>query len=267
MFAEQISVTWARWPFPPLFITSGADDNSGFGDIAFLELRAHLKDMKHIDFESNFLRALGEIKSGRNMCTIMTRIKARSDYVLFSKPILVVENIKAYAHVGTLNDEYLMGEHSNRSLSLYDDLPRIKGVSIGIGVGRSYGEVVNKFIRTHTDLIYSRYGSEDAKGLIRMFLARRVLLALEYPIVMNYFLDRDVGSHAIEEVSIAELPPYTYGRVGCAASGDGAEIIKQIDAVIDNSDVKNKVKAAVIKWSGERRSIYQKLYKEHLDNF
>lgn len=125
--------------------------------------------------------------------------------------------------VNALTLDFLMKDSPNfQAVPLQTTTER----AIAIGGGRSYGEQLDSLLQQPhwQHKFWQRRSVEISAGLIDMLLQDRVDLLIEYPNVMQHYLEHYNNSGGLTSFNIKEAEPYMLGYILCAKTPQGKRL-------------------------------------------
>lgn len=118
-----------------------------------------------------------------------------------------------------LNDK----QQLNSLMNLFKLLPN---KVLGIGQGRSYGDLLDGQInQIDRKIVHVRPG-KDPSVLIKMLSRRRVDFLIEYPIDMNKEMRKTKQPFELSSVEVLGTPSFLVGRIACTKTDDSRRFIK-----------------------------------------
>jgi uncharacterized protein (TIGR02285 family) len=225
------AVTWAVADYDPYIILSGPDKGKGISDEIIRLLIKNIDGYDHrILVTENVLRALNELRSGRNVCTTpFLKTPERDAYLYYSSVPATIS--PAPGIVVKKKTLHKMGKGKKLSL---EKLLENKKLILGITEGRSYTKGIDELLRRFKGQknIESRVGGDVYKGLMLMLKADRVDYIIGTPLE-TYHLAREHGmSKDITFVPVKEGSEYFMGYVACAKTQTGMEVIQNVNSVL-----------------------------------
>lgn len=225
------TITWAVADYAPYIILSGPDKGRGISDEIISLLKGNIIGYDHkILVTENVLRALNELRSGRNVCTTpFLKTPEREAYLYFSAVPSTIS--PAPGIVAKKKNLHKLGKGKKLSL---EKLLKNGKLILGVTEGRSYTRGIDELLRKHRGQknIESRIGGDVYKGLMLMLKADRVDYIIGTPLE-TYYLAREYGmSKDIAFVPVREGSEYFMGYVACAKTPAGMEVIRNVNSVL-----------------------------------
>ena len=258
--AETIAY-WAKPSFAPLFIHEGASRNQGFGDLILAELKSSLPQYQHQDIHANYTRILAELRKGTQTCAILHHSHEREAFIHFSDTLLITPSYQLYSRVQHQGKfQQYIDKHSGL-ISLGQLLSSPQQLTMAHTPGHSYGKVRDAILAQHKDKLRIVKGYAGQTPLIKMLLAQRVDLILEFPWVINHQLKQLHMENALYQYVLADAPAYVTAYIGCPKSLWGKTMISALNNL--TPPMHERVKAYLEKYLAvEERSDYRRAYAD-----
>lgn len=243
-------ILWYRAYFPPVTIPSGADAERGFFDHVMNFIIGNLPEYKHLQRTANFKRIISEMKKGGNSCCpSLYKTNAREEFTSFSIPAVVV--LPNGLIITEKNKDkvrpYLNKEGKVSLTRLLED----QRLTLGISNGRIYSGGIDEVLQEYEGKanIYTRSGADVFKGLLSMLFLGRIDYTIGYPTEAKYFSKEQMEYkkyvfYPIEENRIS----FTLGYFGCPRTDWGDEVIRKVDAILQENRDKEKFLSFYEEW-------------------
>lgn len=227
-------VMWAIDAIPPFFYERSGQ-LAGMGVSAIDWLIARLPE------QNIFIETLPRERAQEFMrATPMDNVKAvcvpdmletpdRAKDFVFSEPLFPVLPVSVIIEANR-EDEFAAFLNDDNEISLTQLLLE-DGFSTTIEIGRSYGAVVDRALRTHKSRshIQATRQTADFTGMLAL---GRIDWFLAYPTEATYMFDRNATGAKIKALPIEGMPDIFYGRFACSPTPTGHALIAKINAEI-----------------------------------
>lgn len=112
---------------------------------------------------------------------------------------------------------------------------RYPKTQIGLSSGRSYGAIVDDVIKDSSiaPYVYWRNGQDKTTGVINMFMKHRFNVIIEYPVVINKYLQDQNITDSVGMLPIANTLPYVTGYIACSKNPLGQMAIVKINQALE----------------------------------
>lgn len=229
---DENTIYWAKPGFEPLYIPSGALRNSGIGDLTISAIGKLLPQYQHKTMRANYIRVISELRRSSKVCAVLHKTPEREEFSHFSNPLVIIPSYQVYIHSSEKEQfENLPGWNEGK-VSLNDLLSSRMGLRMAQTPSHSYGEDRDKIIRKNRKNLDIVYGYAGQKSLIKMLLAKRVDLILEFPWVVNHHLPGlKVKSSQLHKILLADVPSNQLAFIACPKSPWGKRVITALNNI------------------------------------
>jgi uncharacterized protein (TIGR02285 family) len=228
-------IFWAKPELQPLFFPLGkrtADQEPGFGDLILQEIQAQLPNYQHHELRANYARLISEIRSGNPVCSILHRTPRREGFIVFSNILAYPPSYKLYVKASNQEAFKNLAGWDDRTVALADILQSKRGLRMAHTASHSYGKALDETLaRNHTNLDLVR-GYAGQASLVKMLLAGRVDVIIEFPWVVNYHVkELGIASSELIGVTLTEAPAYEPAYIGCPKNDWGLHLIEHLNNI------------------------------------
>ncbi len=192
-----------------------------------------LKDQV-IEFQVAPLARIDRLLKAQGRVCASNRIKtvARAQHNLFSLPLNLFLGQRLYS-LGPANKvpEKLLND-KQQLISLAKLFKLLPDKMLGVGQGRSYGELLDGQIsQIDRNSVLMRPG-KDPSVLIKMLARRRVDFLIEYPIDMNKEMRKTKQPFELSSVEVFGAPGFLAGRIACTKTDSSRRFIKLVNTAL-----------------------------------
>jgi len=223
------NVYWAKPSFAPLFIHDGASRNQGFGDLILFELKSSLPQYQHQDMHANFARIMSELRRGTQTCAILHHTYERETFIHFSDTLLLTPSYQLYSRTQRQGEFQQYVDKHSAHISLEQLLSSPKQLTMAHTPGHSYGKVRDAILARHKDKLRIVNGYAGQAPLIKMLLAQRIDLILEFPWVINHQIKQLNMVNELYQYVLADAPAYVPSYIGCPKTSWGKSMISALN--------------------------------------
>ncbi|WP_339860202.1 transporter substrate-binding domain-containing protein [Thalassospira alkalitolerans] len=231
---EQTTVTWAVPPLVPAFISENGV-LTGYGAATQNWFISQLGDYNHETMEVPLARLLAEMRSGGDdirCCSTLIPTDERREYISFANTVLLHLPISVVIRsADEAKFKPFLDEEGNIHL---DTLMADDALNTAIRIGRSYGKLIDHYIRRFRDAPHITTVADDAK-LLKLLELNRIDWAFYFPSEAEYFRRSLTPDQQIKSIPIAGNPPLLEATIGCARTPAGTQAIEKINQVIANN--------------------------------
>lgn len=229
---EPNVIRWVKPNAAPIFIRSGELKNKGFGDKVFHDFKAGLPQFQHQDIRINHARMQAEMNKGNNICALLHKTPQREAMMYFSDFVMLSPASQVYIRADREQQFQKQAGIYEQGVDLAELLEGERSLTIGILPGRSYG--------LHRDVIINRYQDDFKKinlssGMyapVKMLVAQRLDMIVEYPWLVRYQLSRLNTSIPLQKISLLEAPAYDKTYVTCPKTSWGQTVIHEVNKLM-----------------------------------
>ncbi len=229
---NESMIYWAKPGFAPLYISSGASRNRGFGDLTLAAIGEFLPQYQHVDMRANYVRVMSELRRGSKICAILHKTPEREEFAYYSNPLLVIPSYQIYIH-STEKERFksLSGWETGR-VSFNDLLANHKPLRIAQTPSHSYGKARDSVIRRHQKNLMVVRSYAGQMSVIKMLVAKRVDLILEFPWVVNHHLEElKIKSSQLHKVVLTDVPSSEPAFIACPKTPWGQKLITELNQI------------------------------------
>lgn len=225
-------IYWGKPSFAPMYITSGEDRNLGFGDIIVRELEKLLPQYQHEETRANYIRLMSEINRGNNTCVILHKTPEREQFAYYSNVLLLSPSYQLYSSASAQNKFQHFSGWREGQVSFNDLLANSEQLRMAKTPGHSYGQARDEIIRRHQKNLKIIKGYAGQKSLIKMLLAERVDLILEFPWVVNHHLKKfKIKPSQLKKVTLTDVPAYEPAYIACPKTPWGKKLVTALNSI------------------------------------
>lgn len=225
------TIVWDSVEFPPSLITKGELQDKGYSDKARTLVMKNSTSFEHKIQYVNSARAINNLKTKQNHCFAgLNKNEKREEFVHFSNPFMYSLPNELVILKEKL-DKYKKYIDENGLINL-DELLKNKDFVLAYTKDRSYSKNIDKTInkyQNNENLVY-RPASDLTIGFLKMLEAKRADYIIEYPVMVSFNSNKDFISIPIKGSS-EPFPVY----IGCSKTNVGANIVAEINKVINNN--------------------------------
>lgn len=255
----QEQIIWQLNHAPPSTIVHGEFKNKGFIDLILKEIIDQLPQYEHVIEVSTLASSSFEIRAKKNVCLpALFDTPERQKFMVFSNASIAHPSNR----IVLLKSKALTMPASNLRHLLAN-----KALFIGLDQARSYGSYIDAILADFepAENIYRRE-SESPNGLIEMVVAGRLDYTLAYPFQIQYYLQSHGynGDNPLIEQKIEGLEPFSMGKVACADTPWGRNVIKQVNEVLARIKPTKAYQNAMTTWW--RQSAADPTFVEYYQN-
>jgi uncharacterized protein (TIGR02285 family) len=249
--AQLPTVHWYVFNVPPVSITDGPRKGEGFLDLALQrQLLPRLVGYQHVIEHIPQQRVALQFTIQASACVVgMLRNAERDTQMLFSRPLLsqlppgVLVRVQDGARMAPF-----VGMDGKLSLTrlLADPV-----LSVGMSSGRSYGAVIDALMAKYrgTPRLIVSSTAEPALSLLQMQMLGRVDVVPALPYELQHVAGGDPAMRAaLRFYRLQEQPDFADAYVACAKGPAGEAIIRDVNAVLVQREVRDAVAAYYAAW-------------------
>ncbi|WP_161539623.1 TIGR02285 family protein [Paramagnetospirillum kuznetsovii] len=231
--AEDNAVTWLLPDYPPVTISHGPRQGTGYADIFLRYLTEQTPEYAHHRESSSMSRVFGLMQQGQPVChPSLLKTPEREVFVDFSGPVEFVlphHIVVRSDRIGRF-DAYRNTEGTVDVGRLMKDL----GLVTTYQEKRGYPPVVSAALKASAGQKNVIETSADDEGPFRQLAAGWVDYIIAYPDEVNWFAEllRQADTVRFEYLPIAGLAEYTIGHVGCTKGAWGKKIVERVDEIV-----------------------------------
>jgi uncharacterized protein (TIGR02285 family) len=229
---DETTIYWAKPGFEPLYIPSGALRNSGIGDLTISAIGKLLPQYQHKTMRANYIRVISELRRRNKVCAVLHKTPEREEFSLFSNPLVIIPSYQVYIHSSDKGRFESLPGWEEGKVSFNDLLSSRERLRMAQTPSHSYGNERDKIIQKNRKNLDIVYGYAGQKSLIKMLLAKRVDLILEFPWVVNHHLPGlKVKSSQLHKILLADVPSNQLAFIACPKSPWGKEVITALNNI------------------------------------
>jgi uncharacterized protein (TIGR02285 family) len=246
---SQQVIEWAKYQFPPVFISKGDFVNQGMGDLVFQYLQKHLTSYSHIEYRSSGVRILRDFSLDKLICSTFTSKKGREDNMIFSNPITILPTQNL--HYLTDNSKIIDAIDQmtvDGQVSFTHLLKNVENIKIGLNKHRSFGKKVNSLLKQYDTKIIGIDETSGLLGIFKVLKNKRIDITIEYPFV-SLFVMRSAGvSLPLNIQPMAEVPEFVKAYIACSKNKQGQVAIDAINSVISDHKARSEYRNIFEEW-------------------
>ncbi|BFM15435.1 hypothetical protein R50073_16180 [Maricurvus nonylphenolicus] len=228
-------IFWAKPGLEPLFFPPGsrtAEQEPGFGDLILEDLEGQLPGYRHHELRANYARLISEIRAGNPVCGILHRTPRREGFIAFSNTLAFPPSYKLYVKAGNRQVFENIAGWEEGAVAFADVLQSKRGLRMAHTASHSYGKALDEVLaryHSHLDLVRGYAGQ---KSLVKMLLAGRVDVIIEFPWVVNHHLESlGISSDELHSMTLTEAPAYEPAYIGCPKNDWGLHLIDHLNQI------------------------------------
>lgn len=239
----QDQIIWQLNHAPPSTIVHGELKNKGFIDLILKEIIKQLPQYDHVIEVSTLASSAFEMRAKKNICLPALFVTPeREKFMVFSQASIAHPSNRIVL---------LKTKAETLSKSNLNELLADPKIYLGLDQARSYGEYIDAVLADFepANNIYRRE-SESPNGLLEMVVVGRLDYTLAYPFQVQYFLQThgyQVDNPLVEQ-QIEGLAPFSMGKVACADSPWGRNVIKAVNEVLTRIKPTKTYQDAMTTW-------------------
>ncbi|WP_159876411.1 TIGR02285 family protein [Aquitalea denitrificans] len=231
--AGEVSVNWQMPDYPPVIITSGPYQGTGYADVFLRYFIERTPEFHHVVQNSSMSRVFGLMKQGLPVCEpSLLKTAEREAYVDFSGPVEFV-----LPHHLVVRADRVGRLAAYRDGGGAVDIARLMRDTTLITVRqekRGYPPPVLEAMTAAAGQKNLLLTSDDDEGPFRQLASGWVDYIISYPDEINWF-SRKLQLPAEQKfvyLPIAGLPEYTIGYVGCTKSEWGRKVVRRVNEIV-----------------------------------
>ncbi len=227
---DENTIYWGKPGFEPMYIASGANLNHGIGDLIILDLGKLLPQYKHEVMLANYPRVVSELRSGSNICAILHRTPEREEFIHYSNTLILSPANQLYISASAKNRYQHLPGWSESKVSFNDFLANNEKLRMALIPSHSYGRKRDAIIHRYRNNMIVTKGYAGQEALIKMLLAERVDLIMEFPWVINHQLQKlKLNSSLLHKITLTDVPAYETAHIACPKTPWGKQIVTEIN--------------------------------------
>jgi uncharacterized protein (TIGR02285 family) len=234
-------ITWGVPQAAPNQIVDGPDKGQGIRDQIQQLLQERLVGYEHQTIVATFPRIQSEMKKGDLWCFVGSpRSPALEEFAVFSMPaqislprriIVRKKDLARFEPAAGLSLEALLADRS---------------LQTSFGRGVAFGPRIDALLSKFQPHVHA----DDTEAL-RMLLAGRIDYLYVFPIFATYAA-RQLGRDAeLAALPFSEMTDAVLGRVMCANSDAGRQVIRDVDAILREERPKARYRRIMESWQDE----------------
>ncbi len=228
--AEGNTIYWAKPGFEPMYIVSGVYRNRGFGDLTIVQLAKLLPQYRHEVMRANYIRLMSQLNRGNNVCGILHKTPEREQFIHYSNALILAPSYQLYSSVSAQDKFQNHPGWREGKISFNELLANSDRLRMAQTPGHSYGKARDDIILRHYDKLIITKGYAGQKSLIKMLLADRVDLILEFPWVFNHHLYQfKIDSSQVHKVNLTDVPAYEPAYIACPKNPWGKQVVMALN--------------------------------------
>jgi uncharacterized protein (TIGR02285 family) len=231
--AEDNAVIWLLPDYPPVTISHGPRQGTGYADIFLAYLSERTPEYAHRRESSSMSRVFGLMRQGQPVChPSLLKTPEREAFVDFSGPVEFV-----LPHHIVVRSDRVARFSPYRDASGAVDVTRLMqdpALVTTYQEKRGYPPVVSAALKAGAGKTHIIETSADDEGPFRQLAAGWVDYIVAYPDEVNWFAERlNLADTArFEYLPIAGSAEYVIGHVGCTKGEWGRRIVERVDQVV-----------------------------------
>jgi uncharacterized protein (TIGR02285 family) len=231
--AEDNTVTWLLPDYPPVTISHGPRQGTGYADIFLSYFTERTPEYAHHRESSNMSRVFGLMQQGQPVChPSLLKTPEREAFVDFSGP---VEFVLPH-HIVVRNDRVARLAPYRDTAGAVDVTRLMKdpGLVTTYQEKRGYPPAVSAALKAGAGQKHIIETSADDEGPFRQLAAGWVDYIVAYPDEVNWFAERLNLTDTVrfEYLPIVGSAEYVIGHVGCTKGAWGRKIVERVDQIV-----------------------------------
>jgi uncharacterized protein (TIGR02285 family) len=223
---------WAKPGFEPMYIASGVYRNRGFGDLIVVALEKLLPQYRHEVMRANYIRLMSELNHGKNVCAILHKTPAREEFIHYSNTLLYVPSYQLYTSASATDKFQHHPGWREGQIGFNELLVNSNQIRMALTPGHSYGEARDAIIRNYRKNLLITKGYAGQKSLLKMLLAGRIDLILEFPWVVNHHLHEiKIEASQLHKVTLTDVPAYEPAYIACPKTPWGMQLVETLNNI------------------------------------
>jgi len=222
-----------------LWLTEHAPDRTlqvlDINDSTFRLLAPQLQHLQVTQLQATTPQAAKLLQSKANVCVgNKLPLPERRDWGLIShQPQVIFPGLRLYVLQSSGLVPWLqqLGSPALQMQRLLNSHQRFK---LGFAAGRSYGDQLDRQLQNAANQrnLFSRTGPDNAGGLLQMFSRGRIDLLIEYPNVVEHYLQQLPAPPAVLSFALEESPAILPGHIICSDTPQGRALLSSLDQAI-----------------------------------
>lgn len=231
--AAEDTITWLLPDYPPVTISHGPRQGTGYADIFLSYLVERTPKYTHVRESSGMSRVFGLMQQGQPAChPSLLKTPEREAFVDFSGPVEFV-----LPHHIVVRSDHLARLAPYRNADGSVDVARLMkdpGLSTAYQEKRGYPLIVAAALKAAAGQKNIIETSADDQGPFRQLAAGWIDYIIAYPDEVNWFATSltMTGPLSFEYLPIAGLDEYVIGHVGCTKGPWGRKITALVDEIV-----------------------------------
>ncbi|WP_050483164.1 TIGR02285 family protein [Pseudomonas sp. Ant30-3] len=226
------TLVWLLRDLPPLMIFEGPEKSRGVIDQLLPLLIARMPQYQHILMRVNRARGLQILQEQTLVCdAALNRSEVREQWIVFTAPVFrAMSNVLA---VRRSDQEFLKpfikeGEVDLGALLANGD------EKLGVIAERNYGDHLDAVIQhAPASSLTLHYGNDALGSLLQMQRLGRLRMLLGYrPEIRYQARHQGIAEDELQFFPIRDTGKYLSGYIGCSATTQGRQVIREIDQLL-----------------------------------
>lgn len=254
LFAKEVN--WVLVDYPPYYILQGEYKGQGRDESVVNLLKPHLSEYQHKYHEMPVSRAVKSVRSDDKVFCIASLYKTpeRQQFIHFTENYATIGLAPAIAMRKSVATSLSLNEKKPVSLS---ELITQKGLTIGLPLNRSYGNVLDAVIElAPRHQVSYRAGADSLESLTYMLQKQRVDLILGYPSEHYYLKALMDKEDELTQISISETNQIVKGYLGCSKNKAGKAVIDKLDSALAKRNQSAEFEAIMLRWLPDNLKAY-----------
>jgi len=230
-------IIWKHFILPPVNIIEGEYAGNGYAQKMVGDFAKHMPQYNHVLEYGSFSKVFSDLQSRSGLCTSgVKKTKEREKFLIYSKPVYAY--IQARLAVRSDASELVDGFVDENDQVDLDALWRESDVNFAFVPGRRHGSVIDDFISSYRDYSPDRFWIHDSP--LRLLEGQRVHAAFLTPSESQYEILENNFILSLKFYDIKGSVPLALAHIACVRSEWGANVIRQIDRILDTTDIREK---------------------------
>lgn len=220
-------VVWGGADNPPFHIFEGPHADTGYSDLTRIYYANRLPEFEHETVKLTLTRLFDIARNGGNICYCnLLKTPEREEIFYFSKVVALSPGPHLYVRI----DSPIQSMAKDGAVSLEAVLSARKYKRVA-EKGRAFGPGIQTLLETYSSPVNMALTS-DIEHKYELLCAGRVDFFIEYPYVLERYLNHTGLDRCLTALRISEAAPYIPAYIACSKTELGARVIDRVNAVL-----------------------------------
>ncbi|WP_390618338.1 hypothetical protein [Maricurvus nonylphenolicus] len=225
-------IYWVKPAFEPLYIAAGPLRDRGAGDLVIADLERHLPQYDHRVMRANYIRLMGELRRGHNVCAILHYTPERETYTHYSDMLLLIPSYQIYSSVGSIDKLKHHQGWLEGNLGFEPLLANSPKLRMALTPGHSYGKERDNIIGRYREQLNIVRGYAGHETLLKMLMAMRLDVILELPWVINHYQKQfGIDPAQLHKVTLNDVPAFEPVYIVCPKNPWGKAVVTAVNGI------------------------------------